>query len=258
MLNYPYAQLELTTICNLNCFYCAGRQMPQRHMAFETFTQIIDALPPQLAQVSLQGEGEPTLHPDFKRMTRYCIDHNREPYTITNFHSSAIIERSGILDYPTFGVSLDSLDDAILQKIGRSVHTRANIEKYITDQRVEIYTVSFGQDIRPVARWCQQRGFRHLVQPLQTKPDYVATYQIKGFRQVAYNDVPHQLSCPHMHTYSPYFTVTGEERPCCYIKTPQCAPRKEMQDKMRKGIVPPECQGCHLLGKVKNAPAVSV
>lgn len=250
MLKYPYAQFELTTICNLNCFYCSGRQMPQKHMPFDTFTKAFDALPASITQISLQGEGEPTLHPDFERMTKYVIAQGKTPYTITNFHSHSVIERSGILDYPVFGISLDSLDDAILQKIGRSVNTLTNIEKYITNQTIEIYTVSFGQDIKPVNDWCKSKGYTHLIQPLQAKPDYVQTYQIKGFAEKHYNNVPFQLTCKHIHTYSPYFTVDGEERPCCYIKSKSCPDRSEFKAKMQQGTIPDQCQGCHLLGKV--------
>jgi hypothetical protein len=147
------------------------------------------------------------------------------------------------------------MDNAILQKIGRSVNTVKNIEKYITTQSVEIYSVGFGQDLSPVAEWCKSKGYTHLVQPLQTKPDYVETYQIKGFAQKHYNNVPFQLTCPHIHTYSPYFTVDGEERPCCYIKSKSCPDRNDFTSKMQKGIIPDSCQGCHLLSKLVTEKA---
>lgn len=257
MLHYPYAQFELTTVCNLNCFYCAGRQMPQKYMDFAIFQKRFDELPAAIKHVNLQGEGEPTLHPDFEKMTRYSIERGKTPYTITNFHSSAVIERSGILDYPLFGISLDSMDDAVLQKIGRSVNTVKNIEKYISTQEIEIFSVSFGQDLKPVGDWCKSRGYTHLVQPLQAKPDYVQTYQIKGFTQKHYNDVPFQLTCQHIHTYSPYFTVDGEERPCCYIKTKSCPDRNDFKLKMQKGMIPDSCQGCHLLSQVTAQKATA-
>jgi MoaA/NifB/PqqE/SkfB family radical SAM enzyme len=62
-------QFEITTRCNFDCFYCAGRAMRQGDMSYEVF---IDLLARHVERngtpdtVSLQGEGEPTLHHDFK------------------------------------------------------------------------------------------------------------------------------------------------------------------------------------------------
>lgn len=34
-------QLEITTRCNFDCFYCSGREMRQGDMHYETFTGLI-------------------------------------------------------------------------------------------------------------------------------------------------------------------------------------------------------------------------
>lgn len=39
-----FVQIEVTTHCNMSCFYCAGRTMSQRHIAFDLFESILARL----------------------------------------------------------------------------------------------------------------------------------------------------------------------------------------------------------------------
>jgi MoaA/NifB/PqqE/SkfB family radical SAM enzyme len=85
--NGLHVQFEITTRCNFDCFYCAGRHMRQGDMPYETFTALLERDiathgPPDI--VSLQGEGEPTLYHDFLRMAKFVRDQGAIPYTITN------------------------------------------------------------------------------------------------------------------------------------------------------------------------------
>jgi MoaA/NifB/PqqE/SkfB family radical SAM enzyme len=77
----------MTTRCNFGCFHCAGRQMRQGNMPYDTFTALLDqhiATYGVPKVVSLQGEGEPTLDHDFLRMAEFVRDRGATPYTITN------------------------------------------------------------------------------------------------------------------------------------------------------------------------------
>jgi len=59
-----FAQIEVTTICNFDCYYSAGRDMEQRHMEMDVFARILTRFAPFTGMtVSLQGEGAQTLHP---------------------------------------------------------------------------------------------------------------------------------------------------------------------------------------------------
>src|SRR5581483_11858571 len=105
-------QFEITTRCNFDCFYCAGRAMRQGDMPFGTFKDLLgchvarNGVP---SRVSLQGEGEPTLHHDFFRMAEYVRALGSTPYTITNGTYKHPERFVGL--FPRVGVSVDTLDE---------------------------------------------------------------------------------------------------------------------------------------------------
>lgn len=103
-----FYQLEITTRCNFDCFYCAGRDMPQQDMAWDTFVRIVDRIPGRGSMVSLQGEGEPSLHPKFEAMAQHVATRGHQAYTILNA-SRIDAERLSRL-FPTVGISVDTLD----------------------------------------------------------------------------------------------------------------------------------------------------
>ncbi|WP_136808580.1 radical SAM/SPASM family putative metalloenzyme maturase [Desulfosediminicola flagellatus] len=65
--------LETTTRCNMNCGMCVkhvpGSVISNKHLDFDTFTQLHNVLP-SLDALVLNGIGEPLLHPDIQRMVR--------------------------------------------------------------------------------------------------------------------------------------------------------------------------------------------
>jgi len=71
-------QVEVTGACNLRCRMCLVRYRPRldRHRAsfpLDRFVALLDELP-DLEQVTLQGLGEPLLHPDLADMIRAAKD----------------------------------------------------------------------------------------------------------------------------------------------------------------------------------------
>src|SRR5262245_15027684 len=64
--------LEPTTFCNFNCWYCVGRHMKQEHLTYENFVKIIDGSTPSLKHLALVGEGEPIMNKRFFDMVRYA------------------------------------------------------------------------------------------------------------------------------------------------------------------------------------------
>jgi MoaA/NifB/PqqE/SkfB family radical SAM enzyme len=238
-------QMEITTRCNFDCGYCVGRLMRQDDMPYLTYSNILKRHVSTYGvpeSVSLQGEGEPTLHHDFFRMAEHAVSLGATPYTITNGtykHPDRFIEH-----FPEVGVSVDTLDEPAAEKIGRYNLPRVLgfIEALAPHLKIVIHSVVHRQHTERVAAWCRERGFRHVVQPLQTKPDYTVRY---GGRAPIPRPVG-RFSCNYVAN-SPmrYYSLDGVELPCCFIKdTKGYEGMSAMILHQRHGTWPKQCLGC--------------
>ena len=254
-----YSQLEITTRCNFACFYCAGRDMPQQDMAWDTFTGIVDSIAQPGSTVSLQGEGEPSLHPQFWDMVAYVHTKRHQPYTILN-GSRVDVQRIS-RRFPQIGISLDTLDAAVAEKIGRFnlAKVLANLEELCAamgPQRIVIMTVDLGQPLNDLRAWVQQRSFAsHVVQPLKTKADYARRYEKLLVRAPATAVVDAKTTsspaatprtCRFLHQdLMRYYTCNGLALPCCFIKDTQGIESiAGLRTALGQGRVPKGCAGC--------------
>ncbi|HSW11869.1 MAG TPA: radical SAM protein [Solimonas sp.] len=261
----PLAQIEITTICNYRCFYCAGRDMPQRHMPMEQFLGILDRLPPDVRRVSLQGEGEPTAHNRFRDMVAAVRERGMTPYTITN--ASLIRDPQWFAEvFPSIGISIDTLDAELSESIGRIKLHRAlkGVDRLIAAmgaQRIVLHTVDFGQPLDAIRAWAQAEGFgRHVVQPLQGKPDYVRSYRHKVRVSEAPTRAPSALQCRYLERdFMRYYTLDGIELPCPFIKdTTSFSSAAELRGSLAAGQVPKVCTGCREVRQAAGAAAAPV
>ncbi len=176
-----FVQIEITTVCNFGCFYCAGREMPQRHMKPALFDKILASLPDVRLTISLQGEGEPTMHPYFWDMVGKVVMSGKSPYTITNGSNIDIMRTVRL--FPQIGVSLDTLDEDEAKRIGRFglPGVLRNLEQLIVamgPKRIIIHSVDYGQPLEALRSYVQGLGIsRHVVQPIQPKADYSLRYR---------------------------------------------------------------------------------
>lgn len=245
----PSMQMEITTRCNFDCFYCAGRDMPQKDMDYQTFSGLLDyhlahyGIP---SEVSLQGEGEPTLHRDFFRMAEYVKEVGSRPYTITNGTSKHWQKFLPLFD--SIGVSMDTLNPEEAKKIGRYNLPRVQdfIEKLAVHMPVTVYTVLLSPGANAVAQWCHERGIRQIVRPLQGKPDYQYRYPQFIPRLIQ----EERFSCVYLHqNLMRYYDLNGREMPCCFIKdTKQYQGLKEMKRMQEISQRPGCCTGCLMTG----------
>ena len=245
-------QIEITTRCNFDCFYCAGRLMRQGDMSYEVFSSILER---HVAQhgvpnlVSLQGEGEPTLHHDFFRMAARVSELGSRPYTITNGTYKHAERFAGL--FPEVGVSIDTLDESLARGIGRYNLPRvlAFVQALAGHCTVVVHSVEHPEHTPAIADWCRQNGYRHEVQPLQTKPDYSRRYFVSPAPPVAQG----RFSCTYLsQPIMRYYSLDGMEMPCCYIKDAGTYEgMTALLDHQGAGTCPKCCIGC------RNAESLS-
>lgn len=240
-----FFQFEVTTHCTFICFYCAGRDMPQKHMDWAVFERLLAGLPQGAHVVSLQGEGEPTLHPRFWDMVSAVHRRGCEPTTITNGYEIDV-ERVAA-ELPTVAVSLDTLDEAEATRIGRLKLPRVllNLERLLTTmgpRRIRIMTVDYGQDMSELRRFLQSRQLNlHIVQPLQRKDDYARRYPERVLPAGRYHYQCRFLRGPVMRFYD----IAGRELPCCFIKDVSTFRSiAALAADLERGEVPQPCSGC--------------
>jgi hypothetical protein len=242
-------QIEITTHCNYQCFYCAGRHMRQAHMPWSRFTDIMAQLSPTAREVSLQGEGEPLLHPRFWDMAQTVRDRGLAPYTITN--GSHIDPERLAAHFPAVGISIDTLDVALAQTVGRFKLERVleNLDallRCMAADRIIIHTVYFGQPLSDLKTYLSTRGLtRHLIQEIQPKTDYASKYGIAApVTPGPCTYQCHYLEEPRMR----YYSLDGHELPCCFIKdTGGFVSIDNLRAQLAAKTVPGSCQGCRMI-----------
>lgn len=113
-----FAQIDPTSVCDLHCTFCVGRDWVQAHMKAELFDAVIDQLP-GLRYVQLQGEGEPMLARRFwlhlERLRGLGVDVG---FTTNGRHlDEHAVERLAAAGVRTIAVSIDSLDLEIYEDL---------------------------------------------------------------------------------------------------------------------------------------------
>lgn len=232
-------QIEVTTKCNLACFYCAGRKMPQQDMSLDILSAVLDQLNGRHS-IQLQGEGEPLMHPKFWEMVEIVRARGHRVGTLTNGTIPADISK---LDW--LNVSVDTLDVEQNAQTGRTHFdkTMANLRGWIAADRnkVKIKSVGYGQDMTSLRDFCTEHGIHAIVQPLSPKNEYASLYPV--------NPLPAPSSgahCSLAFSDFKYFNVRGERLPCCFMKFPRHS-YDEIMATFAQNRVPADCVGCRML-----------
>lgn len=186
--------LEPTTLCNFNCWYCVGRQMKQENLTYENFVRIIDRASPSLKHLALVGEGEPLMNKRFFDMVKYAKAKGVRIGLTTNgsmFSQSNVKKLCDVgVDY--LQISIDSADpkrfaesrvDGNLDKVWEGIErlTTHRNQRGLTRPIVVVRGTLFSysqNDIPEIVREAKKRGVDAIgeFQTLNPKESYVGIY----------------------------------------------------------------------------------
>ena len=67
-------QIELSTVCNWDCDYCPRPYLTRKKefISYETFDKAIDTFIGETTTLILSKDGEPLMHPAFRRLLTYA------------------------------------------------------------------------------------------------------------------------------------------------------------------------------------------
>jgi MoaA/NifB/PqqE/SkfB family radical SAM enzyme len=238
-------QVEVSTRCNFDCFYCAGREMTQGDMPLDQFRAIVDGHVTRYGvprRLSLQGEGEPTLNRDFFAMAAYARAIGAEPFTITN--GTYKHPEHFLADFRQIGISIDTLNAEEASSIGR--HNLERVLDFVDSLHgkleLTIFTVAVSPSAQQVRHWCRARGLRHMVQPLQGKDDYSRRYP----QRIQLRRQPAEFRCSYLdQDRMRYYNLAGIEMPCCFIKDASSFESiSALHSALDERQVPSACSGC--------------
>lgn len=132
-----FLNIEPTTRCNFECWYCIGRSMNQGDITVENFAKALKHFP-QMRLLGLVGEGEPFLHKGFFKMAKMAIDQGVIVATITNGStlSQSIVEKICHTGVHYVSVSIDSMNtdffaqNRIKGKLDKVLHGIERLRQY--------------------------------------------------------------------------------------------------------------------------------
>jgi radical S-adenosyl methionine domain-containing protein 2 len=131
MRNPETVNLHIWPKCNLKCRYCYGRFPELRaSLAGAEWCALIDIIAQAgVRRVTFSG-GEPTLHPSFLQMLRHARHADLQTSIITN---GTRLKDSMLAELDLVGLSIDSADDALQGRLGRSLPRGCSYREHVAD-----------------------------------------------------------------------------------------------------------------------------
>lgn len=155
--NQPvFAQIEITTHCNLRCAACLGvpgesgpSARKATNLSFDEFRRVMEGLP-HVRWVCLNGIGEPLLNPELVNMIRYLSDAGIRVSFFTNatLLKGEIAERLVESGLDTLKFSIDAADPEVFGSIRRG----ASLEE--VSRNIRDFATLVRDSGRPTPRLC--------------------------------------------------------------------------------------------------------
>jgi MoaA/NifB/PqqE/SkfB family radical SAM enzyme len=101
--------IEPTTRCNFNCWYCIGRQMKQQDLSLESFETILNHFP-SVKIIAIVGEGEAIMNKQFFQMVKLAKSRGLIVLSISNgsTFSESVVRQLCEHEVDYISVSIDS------------------------------------------------------------------------------------------------------------------------------------------------------
>lgn len=124
-------ELHLTDCCNLKCEWCTDKELRKNGATidFDVVTKLLKEMKRHKTGITIEGGGEPTLHPMFKQIVEFGADNNIDMGLITN---GTIDINESISKFKWVRISLDSStrQEYIIEKgVDKFREVLSNIEK---------------------------------------------------------------------------------------------------------------------------------
>lgn len=197
-----FLNIEPTTRCNFNCWYCIGRHMVQADIEVDNFARMLDNFP-SVKAIALVGEGEPLLHKGFFEMAHMARERGIRVLMISNgsAFSESVVRKICEAGIAYISISIDSTEpgtfaksriDGDLARIWEGIerlrsYRDANGYRY---PRISLKGTLFTHtedQLVEIASEAQRHGVDLLesFQPLNPKLSYVKIYPREQLAQLA-------------------------------------------------------------------------
>jgi len=231
--------LEPTTRCNFNCWYCIGRTMEQGDIELDNFVKALDHFP-HLRMLALVGEGEPFLHKSFFEMTKLAKQRGIDVYTISNgsAFSQSVVQKICESGITYISISIDSIDretfassriDGKLDKVWKGIE---NLVKYRNENGYKYPVLGLKgtlfehteHEIPTIIKEAKKRGIEifESYQALNLKKSYIDAYpsdkhyllnSVEQVKQMIQQDSSQQMLQPE-ERLMPIQTFAKQENIC--------------------------------------------
>ena len=97
-------ELNITTLCNRSCSFCPHswgfkKHKKEKHLSLETLDRFIELLDNYDNQITLCGQGEPTMHPDIKEiLDRLQVLDNKIILVTNSYKLSEVVDHLGKIE----------------------------------------------------------------------------------------------------------------------------------------------------------------
>ncbi|TRZ53818.1 alpha/beta fold hydrolase [bacterium] len=167
-----FANIEITTRCNLACRFCArtGVKRRDKDMSEEIFAGLLDRLP-HAYRVTLVGLGEPLLHPRVADLIAHASGRGRRTALVTNGMLLTKKLGAGLLDggLDSIAFSIDAAEPALANRLRQGTELDRIVEN------IRVFTQLARQAHRPISTAVFSAVSRDSVEGLADLAELVAS-----------------------------------------------------------------------------------